>query len=81
MLALIGALALLGATALSASAALDRQDALTYIPNGFVHNTHSAEEVDEILAALDSYGIGQALLPMPKLKRDGTMKVPPRSPA
>jgi hypothetical protein len=75
-LALIAGLALACATATGASAALDPQDALTYIPNGFVHNTHSAEEVGEILAALDSYGIGQAILPMPRLKRDGTMKVP-----
>lgn len=77
-LALIVALVLLSASATDASASLDPQDALTYIPNGFVHNTHSAAEVEEILAALDSYGIGQAILPMPKLKRDGTMKVPPK---
>jgi len=75
-LALVCALALLGSTALPASASLAPQDTLTYIPNGYVHNTHSAEEVDQILAALSSYGIGQVLIPMPKLKRDGTMKVP-----
>ena len=50
-LALIVALVLLSASATDASASLDPQEALTYIPNGFVHNTHSAAEVEEILAA------------------------------
>jgi hypothetical protein len=75
-LVLAATLVLVLVAAPSASASLVAEDALTYIPNGFVHNTHSGEEVDEILAALDTYGIGQALLPMPKLKRDGTIKVP-----
>ena len=75
-LALVAVALLLALSAGGASARLDPEDALTYIPNGYIHNTHEASEVDEILAALDSHGIDQAILPMPKLKRDGTMKVP-----
>jgi hypothetical protein len=67
------ALALGGAT--SASAALPPDEALTYIPFGFVHNEQPPSLVVETLEQLQGYGIGQALLPMPKLKRDGRLKL------
>ena len=64
------------ATAPGAGAAVDPRETLTYIPNGLVHNERSATEVDGFLADLSSYGIGQVLMPMPKFKNDGTLKIP-----
>ena len=59
----------------SASAALAPEEALTYIPYGFVHDEHSAALITETLEALQRYGIGQNLLPLPKLKANGTLKL------
>ncbi len=66
----------LAASAPLAGAALSPGESLTYIPYGFVHNLRPASLIDETLAELDSYGVGQALLPMPKFKRDGTLRLP-----
>jgi hypothetical protein len=59
----------------TASAALAPSEALTYIPYGFIHNEHSAELVNETLGQLSSYGIGQALLPLPNFKKNGSFKL------
>jgi hypothetical protein len=59
----------------SAQAQLQPAEALTYIPFGFVHNRKPAALVDETLAALSYYGIGQAVLPMPKFHKEGTLKL------
>ena len=67
-----------GAAPSAASAALAPEEALTYIPYGFVHNEHPPALVTETLEALQSYGIGQNLLPLPKLKANGTLKLSKR---
>jgi hypothetical protein len=59
----------------AASAALAPEEALTYIPFGFVHDEHSPALVVETLEQLQAYGIGQNLLPLPKLKNDGRLKL------
>ncbi len=74
--ALAVAMALAMVLASHARAAANPQLTPTYIPNGFVHDERPASLVDETLAQLDSYGIGQAILPMPKLARDGTIRIP-----
>lgn len=66
---------LLASGAASASAALAPEEALTYIPYGFVHNEQPPAVIEETLEALDRYGIGQNLLPLPKLKPNGTLKL------
>jgi hypothetical protein len=71
---LLGALAI-AATPPLASAAASPQETLTYIPFGFVHNEQSSEAVDEYLSQLSSYGIGQVLLPMPRFKKTGLLKL------
>ncbi len=76
MAAAIGLAALALALPAGALASADPQLTPTYIPNGFVHNERPASLIDETLAQLESFGIGQAILPMPKLKRDGTIKIP-----
>jgi hypothetical protein len=65
-------LALLGGTA---SAALQPAEALTYLPTEAFYSQRSPAEIDERLAQLQSYGIGQALLNTPRLKRNGTLKL------
>jgi hypothetical protein len=55
--------------------AVDPAETQTYIPFGFIHNEHGPALVNETLEQLDSYGIGQALLPLPKFKKDGTFKL------
>jgi hypothetical protein len=59
----------------SARAALGPSEALTYLPFGFVYDEHEAGLAQETLAALDAYGIGQAILPLPKFKREGALKL------
>ncbi len=61
--------------AADAGAASRPADTLTYLPYGFIHNTHGASVVRETYSQLQSYGIGQALLPMPNFKKDGTLKL------
>jgi hypothetical protein len=52
-------------------------DTLTYEPYGFVHSIRPASQVDGYLGDLDSHGIGQALLQMPKFKsKTGLLKMP-----
>jgi hypothetical protein len=58
-----------------ATAALAPQEALTYIPFGFIHGEHTAALREETLAQLDAYGIGQMLLPLPNFKRTGVLKL------
>ena len=72
ILALLAALA----TASSASAAANEQDSLIYMPYGLVHSLHPAEEVDEALAEVDSYRIGQLIFATPKVTKRGVVKVP-----
>jgi hypothetical protein len=55
--------------------AVDPAETQTYIPFGFIHNEHGPALVDETLEHLSAYGIGQALLPVPKFKKDGTFKL------
>lgn len=55
--------------------AVDPAETQTYIPFGFIHNEHGPALVDETLGQLSAYGIGQALLPMPRFKKDGTFKL------
>ncbi len=66
------------AAAPSVQASLAPAEALTYLPYGFVHDEHPVAVLDETLAALGSFGIGQAILPMPKVKKDGTFKLSKR---
>ena len=73
--ALLSALVLSASAASGAQAALPPQEALTYLPFGFVHSERPAALVVETLEQLQSYGIGQALLPLPKLKKTGVMKL------
>jgi hypothetical protein len=72
------ACALLLAGASSAKASLAASESLTYLPYGFVHNEHPVAVLDETLGELGSFGIGQAILPMPKVKKDGTFKLSKR---
>lgn len=74
-LAAICSAALMGLVTPGAGAALAPDEALTYIPFGFVHNKQPPRLVEETLEQLDAYGIGQNLLPLPRLKRDGTLKL------
>lgn len=73
MLALLAATL---ATASTASAAANEQDSLIYMPYGLVHSLRSDEEVDEALAEVDSYGIGQLIFATPKVTKRGVVKVP-----
>ena len=70
---------MLAALALSAApgadAALAPQEALTYIPAGFLHNEHPPAVLEETLEALDAYGIGQNLLPLKNFKKNGALKL------
>jgi hypothetical protein len=59
----------------AAHAALDPQEALTYIPGGFVHNEHPQAVLEETLEALEYYGIDQNLLPVKNYKKDGLLKL------
>lgn len=79
-LALVFATLLLGATLSSparALAAANPRDTLIYMPYGLVHFIRPPSEVDGYLAEVDSYGIGQVLLAMPRFKKTGILK-PPR---
>lgn len=61
----------------AAGAALEQQDALVYMPYGFIHSTRSAELVDEALAQADAYGLGQLVFATPKVTtKTGTVKLP-----
>jgi hypothetical protein len=71
--ALLAALAL--ATPVSAHAASDPREMLTYEPAGYTNSLRPAGEVDGFLADLDRQGIGQALLQLPALKKDGRLKL------
>jgi hypothetical protein len=61
--------------AVAPALAVDPAETQTYIPFGFIHNEHGAALVDETLEQLSSYGIGQALLPVPRFTKDGTFKL------
>jgi hypothetical protein len=69
------ALALLGFSA-SASAAANPEEMLIYMPYGLIHFVRPASEVDEHLAEVDAYDIGQIVYAMPKFKSTGVLKVP-----
>lgn len=68
----------IAASSTSAQGSLAPAEALTYLPYGFVHDEHPAAVLDETLAALGSFDIGQAILPMLKVKKDGTFKLSKR---
>lgn len=59
-----------------ASGAVDGQDMLIYMPYGLVHSLHSATAVEGYLAEVDSFGISQIVVAMPKFKKLGVLKVP-----
>lgn len=79
--AAVAALLLAGVLCLPAQApaAPAPQDMLIYMPYGLVHSIHSSGEVDEYLAQVDGYGIGQVVFAMPRFKAAGTLKVPKRN--
>jgi hypothetical protein len=60
----------------SASAAADPREMLIYMPYGLIHSLHPAAEVDEYLAQVDSYDIGQIVFAMPAFKSTGALTVP-----
>src|SRR6185437_4308810 len=66
------------AAATPAAAALRPEEALTYIPAGFIHNEHPPAVLEETLEALDSYGIAQNLLPVKNYKKTGVLKMSKR---
>jgi hypothetical protein len=68
-------LALFGCAA-AASAAANPEEMLIYMPYGLIHSLHPAAEVDEYLAEVNSYDIGQIVFAMPKFKSTGLVKVP-----
>lgn len=74
------ALGLLLAAALALPSAAAAQgsppEMLIYMPYGLIHFVRPAAEVDEYLAEINSYGIGQVVFAMPKFKSTGTLKVP-----
>jgi hypothetical protein len=59
-----------------ALASADPADSLIYMPYGLIHSIHPVEQVDDYLAEVDSYRIGQVIFAMPKFKRLGVLKVP-----
>lgn len=63
-------------SAAPAAAAADPQEMLIYMPYGLIHSLHPAAEVDEYLAEIDSYDIGQVVFAMPKFKPTGVLTVP-----
>jgi hypothetical protein len=69
------AVVLLGVPA-SAGAAASPDEMLIYMPYGLIHSLHPAAEVDEYVAEVGSYGIGQIVFAMPKFKTTGLLKVP-----
>jgi hypothetical protein len=73
--ALFSGLLLAAAVAPGARAELAPQEALTYLPFGFVYSERPPALVVETLEQLQSYGIGQALLPLPPLKKSGVLKL------
>jgi hypothetical protein len=65
------------ACAAGASAAADPGEMLIYMPYGLIHSLHPASEVDEYVAEVDAYDIGQIVFAMPKFKpTTGTVKLP-----
>ncbi len=60
----------------SARASADPADMLTYMPTELVHSLYSQEQVEGFYAELGEYGIGQALVQMPRFKKKGNLKVP-----
>jgi hypothetical protein len=74
----VALLALLGFAA-RASAAADPDEMLIYMPYGLIHTLRPASEVDEYLAQVSSYDIGQLVFAMPKFKPTGVLKVPKRN--
>ena len=78
-LALLAATLSLGAAGLPtrALAVANPDDTLTYEPYGLIHSIRSAAEVNGYLADLDTYGVGQALMQMPRFKpKTGIVKLP-----
>jgi hypothetical protein len=75
-LAFAAALLAILACAARASAAADPDEMLIYMPYGLVHSLRPASEVDEYLAEVSSYDIGQLVFAMPKFKPTGALKVP-----
>ncbi len=71
---LVGMLTVATAAA-GARAELAPQQALTYLPFGFVYSTQPPSLAAETLEQLQGYGIGQALLPLPPLKKNGVLKL------
>jgi hypothetical protein len=75
-LALVVAALTLLCGASSASAAANSDEMLIYMPYGLIHFVRPASEVDEHLAEVSSYDIGQIVFAMPKFKSSGLLKVP-----
>lgn len=59
----------------TARAALSAPEGLTYLPNGFVTSLKTNAQVDDYLASLDAYGIGQALLQLPGFQKAGSFSL------
>lgn len=62
------------AAAAYATAAPDEM--LIYMPYGLIHFVRPASALDEYLAEINSYDIGQVVFAMPKFKPSGVLKVP-----
>jgi hypothetical protein len=76
-LALLLAVLAMLAFAPAASAVANPEEMLLYMPYGLIHSLHPASEVDEYVAEVDAYDIGQIVFAMPKFKpTTGTVKVP-----
>ncbi len=69
------ALALLSFAA-AAFAVANPDEMLIYMPYGLIHSVRPASEVDEYLAEISSYDIGQIVFAMPRFKSTGVVKVP-----
>lgn len=60
----------------AAGVSVDPADTLTYMPAQMVNSTMTSQQVATILGELGDYGIGQALLQMPRFTKKGTVKLP-----
>ena len=58
-----------------ALAAPPSAEMLTYMPTELIYSAHTGAQVDEVLAELGSYDIGQALLQMPRFNKKGRVKL------
>jgi hypothetical protein len=74
---MVALLALLGPSPRAAAAAAASPDEmLIYMPYGLIHSLRPSSQVEEYLAEVHSYDIGQVIFAMPKFKPTGVLRVP-----